>query len=597
MASQTPIKLTNGQLTLFQTGDTLPVANGGTNATTASDARDNLGLTIGSNVQAYDADLTAVAALATTGVAVRTAANTWALRTITGTATRIGVTDGDGVAGNPTIDLVTLADGGTGTFLKITRDTYGRVSGTQAVAVGDISGLVDARYVRLDNDTALNNGVTISYNAGTTTLTDNDLTPKWYVDGVAAGMDWKASVRAATVGANITLSGSAPNTLDGVTLAANDRILVKDQSTPAQNGIYYVSVLGTGSNGTWTRATDADVSAEVTGGMSAWVNEGTVNADTAWTLVTNDVITLGSTSLTFTQTSGLGQITAGAGLTKTGNTIDIATASSTRILVNADSIDLGQPTIGGSGAGSGITKVTVDVYGRVTNTGAATAADVGAQAADNDLTALAALSGTGIVCRTAADTYTLRTIGVAGAGSSRITVSNGDGVAAAPELDLRSGIVTPGTYTSVTVDTYGRVTAGSGGSGSGISTTLQNNHGSGLVIGEAVFISAAGQVQKANANSGSTYAVIGLVADASIANAASGSIAVVGTLTATTGEWDTVTGQTGGLTAGAQYYLSAVTAGRLTSTPPSTTGHYVVNVGRALSTTVMLINQNQIVAL
>jgi hypothetical protein len=68
-------------------------------------------------------------------------------------------------------------------------------------------------------------------------------------------------------------------------------------------------------------------------------------------------------------------------------------------------------------------------------------------------------------------------------------------------------------------------------------------------------------------------------------------------LTATTGEWDTVTGGSGGLTAGAQYYLSDTTAGRLTTTPPSTTGRYVVNVGRALSTTVMLINQNQIVAL
>lgn len=154
-----------------------------------------------------------------------------------------------------------------------------------------------------------------------------DAATKAYVDATAAGIDWKASVRAATTANITTLAGGAPNTLDGVTLAANDRILVKDQTTGSQNGIYTVTTLGTGANGTWTRATDADVSAEMTSGVAVFVEEGTVNADTGWVLTTNNPITLGTTALVFTQFTSLGQITAGAGLTKTGSTVDVIAGS------------------------------------------------------------------------------------------------------------------------------------------------------------------------------------------------------------------------------------------------------------------------------
>ena len=109
----------------------------------------------------------------------------------------------------------------------------------------------------------------------------------------------KTPVRAVTVGANITLAGGAPNTLDGVTLAANDRILVKDQTTGSQNGIYVVTTLGTGANGTWTRATDADGVGEMVAGMMVVSSEGTTNADALWELTTDGVITIGTTSLVF----------------------------------------------------------------------------------------------------------------------------------------------------------------------------------------------------------------------------------------------------------------------------------------------------------
>lgn len=146
-----------------------------------------------------------------------------------------------------------------------------------------------------------------------------DAATKAYVDLLAQGVkDVKQSVRAATT-ANITLS--APQTIDGVSVIAGDRVLVKNQSTAADNGIYVVAA------GAWSRSADADSSAEVTGGMFTFVTEGTVNADSGWTLTTNDPITLGSTSLTFAQFTGAGQITAGTGLVKSGNTLSLDSAN------------------------------------------------------------------------------------------------------------------------------------------------------------------------------------------------------------------------------------------------------------------------------
>jgi hypothetical protein len=154
---------------------------------------------------------------------------------------------------------------------------------------------------------------------------------KAYVDAVAQGLDIKASVRAATGSGNVTIS-SAPSTIDSVALTSGDRVLLKNQSTGSQNGIYVFN--GTGS--ALTRATDADTSAKVTTGMFVFVSEGTVNADSGWVLTTNDAITLGTTSLTFTQFTGAGQISAGAGLTKTANTLDVG--AGTGITVAADSV-------------------------------------------------------------------------------------------------------------------------------------------------------------------------------------------------------------------------------------------------------------------
>lgn len=183
---------------------------------------------------------------------------------------------------------------------------------------------------------------------------------KAYVDATKQGLDIKDSVRAATT-ANITLSGA--QTIDGVSVVAGDRVLVKNQTAGQDNGIYVASA------GAWARSTDADISAEVTAGMFTFVEEGTANGDSGWVLTTNNPITLGTTPLVFTQFSGAGQVEAGAGMTKTGNTLNVITADAGRIVVNADNIDLA--TTGVSAAAYGgtsfnIPSITVDAYGRIT---------------------------------------------------------------------------------------------------------------------------------------------------------------------------------------------------------------------------------------
>jgi hypothetical protein len=143
-----------------------------------------------------------------------------------------------------------------------------------------------------------------------------DVANKQYVDGARAGLIIKDPVRVAST-SNIDLSTGGFLTLDGILLASGDRVLVKDQTAAAENGIYVVG------GGSWSRSSDADTSTEVKAGLSVWVNEGTENGDSQFALTTNDPITLGTTALTFTKQSGAATITAGIGLLKTGNTLDV----------------------------------------------------------------------------------------------------------------------------------------------------------------------------------------------------------------------------------------------------------------------------------
>ena len=257
-------------------------------------------------------DLAAIEGLTSTGYIVRTGDGTATTRTINGVAGRTVVTNGDGVASNTDFDLATVTDGGTGTFLKFTRDAYGRVSGTTAVVEGDITTLVDGVYVNAAGDSMSGNLV-----MGTNYVTmnnaptdDTHATNKAYVDSVANGLTWKNAVKAASTG-NLTLSGE--QTVDGIALVAGDRVLVKDQTTTSENGIYVVSASG------WTRSTNADTPAELNG-AAVFVQSGTVNDNSGWTQ-TADVVTVGTSPVIWAQFSGSNTYTWGDGLGVTGNTI------------------------------------------------------------------------------------------------------------------------------------------------------------------------------------------------------------------------------------------------------------------------------------
>src|SRR6056300_1516815 len=247
--------------------------------------------------------------------------------------------------------------------------TLGSSTLTLGATTTDIAGLTS-----LVVDSITINGATMSTTAGNTDIvmsphgtgtvtvpsgyedragfTTNSLANKAYVDQVAQGLDTKPSTRAATtadlsatysngslgVGATLTAGSNGAIVIDGVSLSVDDRVLVKDQSTAAENGIYTVTTQGDGSTAfVLTRATPEDQPEELTGGSFIFVEEGTANGDNGYVFTHTGAPTFGTTSLDVAQFSGAGQITAGAALSKTGNQLDVEVDDSS-IEVNADAL-------------------------------------------------------------------------------------------------------------------------------------------------------------------------------------------------------------------------------------------------------------------
>ena len=193
-----------------------------------------------------------------------------------------------------------------------------------------------------------------------TPTADGDGATKGYVDSVTQGLDVKDSVKATTT-ANGTLSSAFANgsTIDGVSLSTNDRILIKNQSTQTENGIYIVN-----SSGAPTRADDLAAGSDAAGAF-VFIEQGTVNAENGFVCTSNKgSAVVGTNNLVFSQFSGAGQITAGDGLDKSGNTLSVDLKSNGGLVIESTEIavDLGASSITGtlavSDGGTGATSAT-----------------------------------------------------------------------------------------------------------------------------------------------------------------------------------------------------------------------------------------------
>ena len=266
---------------------------------------------------------------------------------------------GDNGSTPPSASSIIVIGGSGGFFNKTDTRTAntilaGPTSGSAAaptfrsLVVADIPTLTSAkvsdfdtqvRTNRVDQLASATNPVT-----GVTPTSDNHFATKSYVDGVSQGLDVKDSCVAATTG-NITIATALNNgdTLDGVSLSTNDRVLVKDQSSASENGIYIV-----GSSP--ARADDLAAGADAAG-MFTFVEKGTVNADNGFVCSSDKgSAVVGTNNLTFVQFSGAGQITAGDGLDKSANTLSVDLKSNGGLVIESTEIavDLSASSITGT---------------------------------------------------------------------------------------------------------------------------------------------------------------------------------------------------------------------------------------------------------
>lgn len=247
-----------------------------------------------------------------------------------------------------------VSGGGAGIAEALTvSESNGTVTLTLAVADTDSAGLLPAAMWNMLTDATSDATASklvkrdASGNAKVATPTDAaHIATKGYVDSARQGLDVKASVRVATTAAiNLSTDLQAGDVIDGVTLVAGDRVLVKNQGTASENGIYVAVASGAAS-----RSSDANGTAdtgELTSGTFTFVEAGTVNFDSGFVVSTDGVITVGTTGITWTQFSGAGSFEAGDGLSKSGTQVNV-NVTSNRTAITADAIDISANYVGQS---------------------------------------------------------------------------------------------------------------------------------------------------------------------------------------------------------------------------------------------------------
>ena len=425
----------------------------------------------GSPTFALADDLAAIEGLTGIGFAVRTANNTWTNRSIAGTTGRIAVTDGDGNAGGPVIDLATTGVA-QGTFNTLTVDSYGRVTaasntayltGNQTIALsGDITGsgatVINATLSPSGVSGGTYRSVTVDAK-GRVTAGSNPTTLAGYAITDAQALDSDLTA----------LSGL---TTTGLIVRTGDGTAVTRTITGPSAGLSVTNGDGMTANPTLSLANDLAAVEALSGtglavrtAADTWTNR-TISGGTNRITVTNGSGVAGNPVIDLSTSGVVSGTYAGLTVDSFGRIMSASTLTSLSGygITDAQPLDADLTALAGlattglltrTGDGTAVTRtITGPAAGLSVTNGDGVSANP-TLALANDLAAVEALSGTGLAVRTAADTWTNRTLsGTTG----RIAVTNGNGVAGNPTIDLNASGVTTGTYAGLTIDTYGRVT-------------------------------------------------------------------------------------------------------------------------------------------
>jgi hypothetical protein len=307
-------------------------------------------------------------------------------------------------------------------------------------------------------------------------------------------LDYKQSTRVVTT-TNITLTGGAPSLVDGVTLSLGDRVLVTAQTTGTQNGLYYVTTLGSGANGTWARTSDGNENGEIEAGMIVMVTEGVIYADTQWKLITDDPIIINTTALTFTQNYMANSISSGTSnvvVTSNANvTISSAGTANVLLISSTGTVTSGTASITGNVTGGNIlTGGAVSATGNVTgayilgNGVSLTGVITSVANINNGTSNVTVVSSGGNV-----------TVGVGGTGNVVVFATTGEYISGLLSVtgNITGGNISATDHTGTNVSVTGTVTAAStvGGVITGSSASLSGNvTGGNILTGGLISVTA-----------------------------------------------------------------------------------------------------------